>query len=68
MASCSYASWSTYVWTNIVHVNGLELTFYVSVNPIMKFIYTPCKCIIFNYLHLNVNVNIYLFTWFYMAM
>jgi hypothetical protein len=29
--------------TNVVHVYGLWLTFYVSVNAIMKFIYTLCK-------------------------
>jgi hypothetical protein len=32
------------VCTNVVHVNGLGLTLHVSVNPIKKFIYTPCEC------------------------
>jgi len=32
--------------SSVVHVNGLELTLHVSANPIMKFIYTSCKCII----------------------
>jgi hypothetical protein len=29
---------------SVVHVNGLALTLRVNVNPIMKFICTPCKC------------------------
>jgi hypothetical protein len=32
------------VLTSVVCVNGLGLTLRVSVNSIMKFIYTPCKC------------------------
>jgi hypothetical protein len=53
----SYTSWSTYVWTNVMHVNGLELAFVVSVNPIMKFTNILCKCIIFIYILVNVNLN-----------
>jgi hypothetical protein len=42
-------------FTGVVRVNGLGLTLPVSVNPIMKFIYTSCKCIIFIYIHINVK-------------
>jgi hypothetical protein len=30
--------------TNVVRVNGFGLTLYVSVNPMIKFIYILCKC------------------------
>jgi hypothetical protein len=43
------------VFTSVVRVNGLRLTLPVSVNPIMKFIHTSCKCIIFIYIHVNVE-------------
>jgi hypothetical protein len=68
-------SWDTMVLTIVVCVNGLGLTLRVSVNPIMKFIYTPSKCkrIIFIYIHINVKYEmckckINIFIWFYMAM
>ncbi len=41
-----------------MRVNGLGLTFHVSISPILKFIYTPCKCIIFIYIRVNASVNI----------
>jgi hypothetical protein len=46
--------------TNVLHVNGLGLTFYVNVNPIMKFIYIMCNCkhIIVIYICVNVSVKI----------
>ncbi len=55
-----------HVCTSIVHVNGLGLILCVSVNLIMKFIYTPCKCryIIFIYIHVSVKkikINIYIY-------
>jgi hypothetical protein len=42
---------------NVVPTNGLGLTIHVNVNPIMKFIYTLCKCIISIYVCLSVNVE-----------
>jgi hypothetical protein len=47
------------VGSSVVRVNGLGLTLCVSVNPIMKFIYTlcMCKCIISIYIHVSVNVE-----------
>ncbi len=38
-------------------VNGLGLTFYISVNLIINFIYTPRKCLIFIYICVSVNVK-----------
>ncbi len=32
------------VLANVVHANGLGFTLFVSVNLMMKFIYTSCKC------------------------
>ncbi len=43
------------VFISVVCINGLRITLHVSVNPIMKFIYTSCKCIIFIYIHVNVK-------------
>ncbi len=45
---------------NVVRVNGLGLTVLVSVNPIMKCIYTlcKCKCINFIYIHVRVSANV----------
>jgi hypothetical protein len=50
------------VCTSVVRVNGLGLTLRVSVNPIMKFIYTPCKCkcIIFIYIRVTVKINLFI--------
>ncbi len=46
----------TVILTSVVCVNGLSLTLRVSVNSIMKFIYTPCKrnSIMFIYIHVSV--------------
>ncbi len=45
------------VWTGnkavLCGVNGLGLELRVSVNPIMKFIYTLCKCIKFIFIHVS---------------
>ncbi len=38
-------------------VNGLRLTFYISVSLIIKCIYTPCRCLIFIYICVSVNVK-----------
>ncbi len=50
-------TWYNNVTIGVVHVNGMGLTLHVSVNPIMKFIYTSCKCkyIIFIYIRVNVK-------------
>jgi hypothetical protein len=42
-----------------VHVNGLVLTLHVSVNLIVKFIYTPCKC---------KTIYIYIYIYIYMTL
>ncbi len=42
------------VQTNVVCVNSLG---FISVNFIMKFIYTLCKCIIFIYICVGINVE-----------
>jgi hypothetical protein len=42
---------------NVMCVNGLWITLHVNVNPIMKGIYTICKCMcpILIYIHANVE-------------
>ncbi len=44
---------------SVACVNGLRLTVCLSVNPLMKFVYTLCKCkyIIFIYICISVNVE-----------
>jgi len=40
----------------------LGLTLYININLIMKFIYTPCKCLICRTMkHLNISVKSYKF-------
>ncbi len=50
---------TTLVTSSVVPANGLSLTLYVNVNPIMKFIYTLCKCksIIFIYIRVSVSIK-----------
>jgi hypothetical protein len=55
------------VCTSVVHVNGLGLTVRVSVNPIMKFIYTLCKCKCIEFIYIRVSVKINLFVLFYIV-
>jgi hypothetical protein len=44
---------------SVVCVSGLGLAVCLSVNPLMKFVYTMCKCkyIIFIYIRISVNVE-----------
>jgi hypothetical protein len=42
---------------SVMHVNGLRLTLHVSVNRIIKFIHTLCKCLIFIYVCVSANVE-----------
>jgi len=44
-----------YVVISVVHVNVLGLTLGININLIMKFIYTPCKCLISIYICENVK-------------
>jgi hypothetical protein len=47
------------VCCSVVHVHDLRLPLPVSVNSIIKLIYTPCKCkcIKFIYIHVSVDVE-----------
>jgi hypothetical protein len=61
---CDNKGFRVLVWTmrcmvkiNVVPINGLGFTMHVSVNPIMKFIYTLCKCIISIYVYVCANVE-----------
>jgi len=47
------------VQTSVVRVNGLELTLRVSLNPIVKFIYTPCKCKTM-YIYIYIYIYVYM--------
>jgi hypothetical protein len=55
---CASVYFILFYFTSVVHVNGLGLTLHVSVNPIMKFIYILCKCLIFIYNHVSVIVHV----------
>jgi len=54
-----------------MHVNGFGLTLCASVNLVMKFIYTPCKCeckIEYIYIVLCSLIKQCIYIWFYMTM